>query len=386
MTFNLDMKTVFASLVVGHLFTVILISAYRNKHTDDKAANTFYMSKWVQSLAWGLLIFRSLLPDVISISVANSILLTGAALETFSLLMLQVHVGKRLLRLYLAYTLAAIAGFNLIFIVHNVESVRIAYASLATAGFIVYPAYRMITAPKASRLQTTMGYLYMSVVIGLAGRAFTALQMERAMSLFSPSIYQTLSFLSLYLIMILGNTGFILLSKQRADERLLYLANYDDLTGVLNRRGFMEQAEQAIARLTNRQPVTFILFDIDHYKLINDTHGHDIGDKVLKEITHVFDSELKDTGIFGRYGGDEFAILLPGMGEAESDEITKRLRMRLEQAYPLQAAVKYTVSMGVVTVEAEPRTGLDRLYQLSDEVLYEAKRKGRNCVARASVS
>lgn len=387
MKVNLDMTTVFISIVIGNLFTVILVSAYRHKHMKDIAVNWFFVSRCLQSIAWGTLIFRDILPGGVAIPLVNSILFVGSAFETIALIRVQDAFTRKVKRFYFWLTLLFIAGFTGIYYFYNYENIRIVYASLCTAALIVYPAYGMITKRSASTLMRTMGWFYGIVALSLVGRAVMTIDAFGMMSLFYPGIYQSLQFISLYFIMILGNTGFILLSKERADDSLIRLASYDDLTEVLNRRTFIQQAEFEIKQLAGRgQPVSFILFDIDEYKTINDTFGHDVGDQVLKYMSKLVQGNLGTKGFLGRYGGDEFAILLPGLHETEAEKIAEQLRMSISGARSTGFSLQFTVSMGLVTVVASPDTRVSRLYQLSDQALYEAKRGGRNRVVRSKSS
>ncbi|USB33051.1 GGDEF domain-containing protein [Paenibacillus sp. YPG26] len=373
------MTTVFISIVIGNLFTVILVSAYRHKHMKDIAVNWFFVSRCLQSLAWGTLIFRNFLPGGVSIPLMNSILFVGSAFEAIALLLVQGAFSRRVKKFYFWLTLLYIVGFTGIYYFYNHENVRIVYASLCTSALIVYPAYGMITKRSASTLMRMMGWFYGVVALSLVGRAVMTIDRFGMMSLFYPGIYQNLQFISLYFIMILGNTGFILLSKERADDSLIRLASYDDLTEVLNRRTFIQQAEAEIKQLAGKsEPVSFILFDIDEYKTINDTYGHDVGDQVLKYMSKLVQDNLGTRGFLGRYGGDEFAILLPGHQGIEAEKIAEQLRTSISRSRLTGFSLKFTVSMGLVTVRATADTRVNRLYLLSDQALYEAKRGGRN--------
>lgn len=383
MILSLDMKTAFISVVLGHLFTVILISAYRYGHKKDKLINTFYVSKWLEVAGWGLVIFRGGIPEYISLGIVNSLLFAGSAVETVALSMVMHAYNRRVKRRYIVFTIFSIVGFNALVLLGVSESTRIAFASLCTGMFLVYPVYRMITGSYSSMLKRLMGYLYGIVVIGLFGRAAMSLFTEQSVGFFTPNLYQALSFLSLYLIMILENTGFILLYKEQADERLIRMATWDDLTGTLNRRTFIEKAEGLLTSLSrSRSAVSFILFDIDHYKNINDTYGHITGDRVLAGMSGLIKEKLNDGDLFGRFGGDEFAILLPGTNEEQSGEAAERLRLAVEHMRVPAIPVSFTISMGIITLDRWMEPGVNKLYKWCDQALYEAKRRGRNCVVR----
>ncbi len=386
MIFNLDMKTIFISLVFGHIFTVILISAYRKHTTADRSFNAFFLAKILQAICWALLIVRGVLPELLSIVLANTLLFVAAGLETSALLILQQVFTKRLKRLYIIGTMLCIAGFILIYELGVSEATRIVYASVGTALFLIYPVYYMSTDRKASTLKRLMGVLYGIVSLSLLLRAGAALQLGNQVGLFTAGMYQSFSFIALYMIMILGNTGYVLLSKEKADAELLHIASYDEMTGVLNRRTFMVESRNMIHQLAMRQSqVSFILFDIDSYKTINDTYGHFTGDRVLQDMADRLKERLTElTGehyIFGRYGGDEFAVLLPDTDEVKAGRIAEQLRVTVAHSDSHVLPVPYTISLGVVSVPAQRNIQLNTLYELSDHALYNAKRAGKNQVA-----
>jgi diguanylate cyclase (GGDEF)-like protein len=155
----------------------------------------------------------------------------------------------------------------------------------------------------------------------------------------------------------------------------------DPLTGLLNRSGlesrFEEVREQA--RLLDK-PVCLLTCDLDEFKRINDTYGHDRGDQVLRDATYEMRKALRSFELFYRLGGEEFVVLLPGMDAAGGIEVAERLRAAVEGSQP--AGVAITLSVGVAA-----RTGAairyDELYRRSDRALYAAKAAGRNRVAVA---
>ena len=386
MDFNLDMKTVFMSLIFGHIFTVILITAYRRSSVKDRSVNIFILAKWLQAIAWAMLIFRSAMPEIMSIVLANTLLFIGAAMETAALLILQQVFTRRARRWHFLYMIICVVGFAVIYMVGVSESTRIVYASIGTTVFLIYPVYRMTREPQASPLKRLVGYLYGVVAISLVSRAVAALQLGAHAGLFTVGLYQTFSFIALYLIMILGNIGFVLLSKEQADADLLRMASYDEMTGVFNRRTFIVQSRNHIHKLARQgKQVSFILFDVDAYKTINDTYGHFTGDRVLMDMANRVKECLSrfpaENYLFGRYGGDEFAVLLSDTDEREAAEWAEALRRTIADNLSDILPVAYTISLGVVTVRAAADIQLDTLYVLSDQALYKAKRAGRNRVA-----
>ncbi len=174
------------------------------------------------------------------------------------------------------------------------------------------------------------------------------------------------------------------LETVRSDkERYRWLATTDSLTGCLNRRALSEGMERELDR--NRRynaELSILLIDLDHFKDINDTRGHLVGDEVLKQIGRLLHQELRTVDIAARYGGEEFVIVLPETGLEGATAFAERLRERVGRhnfggdSDPLRV----TISIGVASVPGNWAATADSLIALADEALYRAKNEGRNLV------
>ncbi|WP_051507397.1 GGDEF domain-containing protein [Saccharibacillus sacchari] len=322
------------------------------------------------------MLLKGSLGDLAVISLSNTFLFLGTAFESAALLRLQGVLTPRTRKMGIIVMLTAILLFNLVLFFYNGEGLRIAIASTFCALLIAPPALRLLLQRKAPALRRLMGGLYTFLAAALAIRASAALLAEGPAALLAATVSQNLFSISAYMTMMLANTGFVLLAKQKSDDELFRLASVDDLTQIWNRRTFIYKAEAVLDQYAKRRlPVSFLLFDIDGFKSINDTYGHDIGDRVLREMSAVVSKQLGPHDLFGRYGGDEFAILLPGASRAESTLLAERIRVAAEGSY--------TLSIGALTFVPEHRSDLDRIYKCCDMALYEAKRAGRNRIQRA---
>ncbi len=167
---------------------------------------------------------------------------------------------------------------------------------------------------------------------------------------------------------------------QEALRREQFLARTDSLTGIFNRRHFFDLAEQefAIAKRYH-QVISIIIFDIDHFKQVNDTFGHQVGDEVLQSVARIARENLRQADIFARHGGEEFIILLANSNAKESKVVTERIREDIA-AYHLdteRGRVNVTISIGIAELSPDVDT-IDHLVKYADQALYKAKEQGRN--------
>lgn len=167
------------------------------------------------------------------------------------------------------------------------------------------------------------------------------------------------------------------------------LSMTDVLTGLHNRRHFMQTAQRELD-LAQRHglPMALLILDIDHFKRVNDQHGHDVGDQVLVEVGRRCAQVLRATDLLARWGGEEFMVLLPNTGYEQVHQLAERMRETVAysaQLYAAQGAVKVTISIGVAGTVPQQPTTLDTLVQQADRALYDAKRAGRNQVWPARV-
>ncbi|WP_305782307.1 diguanylate cyclase [Symbioplanes lichenis] len=178
----------------------------------------------------------------------------------------------------------------------------------------------------------------------------------------------------------LVSQGMVAYDNARMFTRINELATTDSLTGVANRRRFFELAErQLVAALDGRRPVTALMLDIDHFKKINDTYGHQAGDDVIKEVAERVVACVPPDGIVARYGGEEFAVLLPGVAD-DGPAIAEKVRAAIAgtEVDTRIGDIPVTVSVGLSVLRADDTP--DALLARADAGLYEAKQAGRNRV------
>jgi diguanylate cyclase (GGDEF)-like protein len=168
----------------------------------------------------------------------------------------------------------------------------------------------------------------------------------------------------------------------RLYAELLEISVQDELTSVLNRRGLMQRGKNELSHGRRlKYQVGILMFDLDNFKNINDTYGHAVGDQVLRAVAQACKGKIRDIDIFGRYGGDEFVIILPGCNLETACQVGARLRESVEQTgFPTNAGILHiTISVGVVVGNPDELED-EVLYHKADLALYAAKQAGKNTI------
>lgn len=153
----------------------------------------------------------------------------------------------------------------------------------------------------------------------------------------------------------------------------------DSMTNLLNRRGFVERADKLMQN-EEEAPLSLLLIDIDHFKSVNDTYGHPVGDSVIKGLGMIILKAAGSSAVCARLGGEEFVVLVPRTNLAAATQLADKIRMAIREARFAGVPVSYEVTASIGVTTAKPHYTLDRLLLISDEALYRAKRAGRDRV------
>ena len=205
--------------------------------------------------------------------------------------------------------------------------------------------------------------------------------------LLTPGPLQSVSLMGSMITVLLNSLGIIGMVKERADAHHRILALRDALTGVANRRAILGELErQLLAAHRCRKPLRLLLLDIDYFKRINDSHGHLVGDEVLKHLAQLILSQLRPTDTLGRYGGEEFLVVLPRTPPAQARVIAEYLCQHVRQTVltlPM-AQLNITTSIGMAGLVPPFEGTTEGLIHRADEALYRAKAAGRDRVMQAN--
>ena len=259
------------------------------------------------------------------------------------------------------------------------DSARVVVSSIIIASYAVLTASelqreRRRTRSKAPQLVLPLlhGLIFLSPILTTSVFAGEPMDHVRWFPLFT-----------LLMLLYVVGTAFIVMvmTKEHSVQLHKTAAMTDPMTGLFNRRGFAEAAEQLIAAQRRaRQPVTVMMFDLDHFKSINDRFGHDVGDDALKVFAATASGNMRANDVIGRLGGEEFAAILPGGGETAMI-VGERVRAAF-QAKGIEISghmLNATVSIGAIESPAET-ANVSAMLTRADEALYAAKKLGRNRV------
>ena len=375
----IDICTFMLVLAIGNIAFAMLMAAYARSGSDIAAMGVWKQAKLVQGIAHLLGFLRPDFQWVGLIVAANTLLVLGLMLEVAAYC---TFFGcPRWKRSLYTCTLLALGVFHVARFGGVPPSDLFALMSLivaAQSGTITYMLLRRRSA--ASPLQRIIGWNNLVFFIALSLRAAGAL--IGGGGVFAPSPLQTVTFVLGYLLLIVNGFGFLLLCKESDDRQMALLATIDSLTGLVNRRAFFERTDSArLLAARTRGPISLMMLDLDHFKSINDRHGHAAGDEALCSFAATAQASLREHDIMGRLGGEEFALVLPGTDLAGAILAAERLRAAVEQAGLArnEGAQAMTVSIGVVLIG--PDEHINAALARADHALYAAKSAGRNRVA-----
>lgn len=234
-------------------------------------------------------------------------------------------------------------------------------------------------------LALALALLLLRIMVASSGVAHTIVSLTQS------NLIQTISFLGSLVALLLLSIGFVLMSKDRADDLNRTLAIQDDLTGLANRRRMNEVLKNEWARSRrSEQPLTVALIDIDFFKAYNDHYGHQSGDACLRRIAQTLQASTKRAGdLAARYGGEEFLLIWPNTDAASGFDLAESVRKSVEALKLPHAhapAGHVTISVGVASQENDCFADTVAMLQAADEALYTAKHAGRNQAHMASAS
>jgi len=392
LSWSLDIRSLTVDLTsVSAVLSIILFLIWRSRKTYPgfglwTAGNGLYAAGFM------LIALRGMIPNILSITLANIFLLSAAVLFLEGVRRFRGISGRPISTISLV-VLPVLLVTYFTFVTDDTTMRVVVYSAFyaVIAGLVAWELFRNARLEQRFSLWFT-GSLFAMHALFMVFRVVLTFLNPGPHDLLAPNLIQTLTFLISLLLGIAWTFGFVMLNSERlevdlknAQVELQRLAETDFLTGIANNRRFFEDGEREIQRARRYgHTLVALMLDLDHFKKVNDTHGHAAGDKVLVAMTDTFRHLLRDIDVFGRLGGEEFAILLPETDLAGGRATAERLRTAIAETQ-IDAGhriLKITISIGVALLSPDD-AGLDSVLKRADDAMYEAKRHGRNRVVAA---
>ena len=380
---TLHLPTLMLALMLGFLLLTLQLGISQQGVRARPELRRWNLGSWAFLAGLLCLVARKVLWLEVSIVLGNALLCLGivAYVQAIWLLLLDRPAPRAI------WALQPLVWVALVLMLDLPLNRRTAVVSLIYAALIVpavwviarhgWRAERSLRAVALSMAAAALAFLLRAVHAWLTPDDYT--------DLLQASLGQGLTFLMAFICLIAAGFGFVLAVFERVAGQMEEMATHDGLTGCWNRITTDTLLEHELLRARRAgSVVAFVLLDLDHFKQVNDQHGHRTGDKVLRGFADTVRGRLRASDVFGRTGGEEFGLMLPDTDAAGARWLVEDIRRAVEALVFSGAEgrpVSVTVSAGLAVTDPQSRVSGDRLYGYADQALYEAKRAGRNRVA-----
>jgi diguanylate cyclase (GGDEF)-like protein len=387
----IDLRT---AVLIASLMSVLMAGVLYGAHLSFprsvgglKAWAVASVSMMAAALGFSL---RGIVPDALSIVAANVFFALGYALMWSGTR--QLLGARGLPRRWVAGALLVLAALlgTWTYLAPNFGARSILMAGIASVFYVGQAA--MVWRARRSAVDVVYVALMLLAFLTTLSRVLAGLMPAGAATgIFSPTGVQSVYITAFSVLSLMHAMTFFLMATRHLQRELLAMARTDPLTGALNRRALMERAE-GIVEIARRKghDIALMLCDLDRFKGINDTHGHEAGDRVLCHFSSLVKGQKRRSDLFARLGGEEFVLLLPEADQAEAIASAQRLHATLN-AGPTDGVPGYTTSIGISHLPADALRGdepadaiIASLLRQADAALYQAKHNGRNRIEWAA--
>lgn len=377
----IDPRTfLFIANLLGLLCALVLWVQARSFPGEIEGLSDWAKAVVLIAFASGLASLRGYLPSILTVIASSALFLFG---QLMMIVGLQRYCGRS------ATWRPALDAIGAILIVvvwltygsqhYQGRLFVMALAHIAFSALGTYLAWQ--APPRGFGNRFLSGFFLLGLLVAIWRIATLPSAVDQTDDIFDHSLIQQV-YLGFFSLGVLGlSIGFILLANERLRVELEFMASRDPMTGALNRRAFFSRAEVEWARSTRSgRPLAAITSDIDFFKKVNDTHGHHVGDLVIKDFCQRAGQLLRLPDVLARFGGEEFVILLPDTGLADARQVAERIRKEVQKPRARNLPA-YTVSLGVAALGgAGKAASIEALLAEADAKLYQAKEGGRNRV------
>jgi diguanylate cyclase (GGDEF)-like protein len=335
-------------------------------------------------VAVGLLLrlFIGRLPDFVSTILSSALILTGPGLFYIAL---GQFTGQTYSKGTVIGVITALLSLLLYFTYwnNNIE-MRMVTLSLGAAALILILIYQLLRTRKTSLRFSADLMLISFLIYGIFLILRTILiALYPPQDSFSNTPIQSATYLLLFVISFFWSTGFIIMVSQRLRNDLMEMATIDVLTRIPNRRATQAFLERELSRVQrNQSEFSILMIDIDNFKQVNDRWGHSVGDYVLTKTASVFQSMIRKQDWVGRWGGEEFLMIMPG--RCDTELLAERVRREIARTEYRSGAASFAITISIGIACAKPADEIDQILKNADRALYRAKLT-KNTVSTASM-
>jgi diguanylate cyclase (GGDEF)-like protein len=379
-----DTRTAMIASVVNVAMLGVLALWLSGRGPSTRSIRSWGVALLVFGIGLASLALRGAIPAFFSIALANTLVIGAVALGLRSL---RGFVGVPPSDPVSWVLVATVFAINVAYARPEIDyKLRVVTLSVGMAILFARGAL-LLHASVPTHARRSFGFT--EIVLWLCGAMMLAravlVLFERSVDLMEPTLPHVGIFLLAGAFATAATFGFMWMANEGLQGELEHLAAYDPLTQVLNRRAFLAQFEREVSR-SKRERTAFSLaiFDLDRFKRINDAYGHPAGDRALQSVVATMRAGLRKHDVVGRYGGEEFALLMPNTANDTARQVAERIRADIERrGFEVDSRrITLTVSGGLATY---PLNGedWDALLTAADNALYDAKTAGRNRVVAA---
>lgn len=385
---GLDIRTLLVgiALILGTL-AVVQLFAFASRRSE-RALLLWGAGNLVCTIGVILVVLRGSIPDLLSIVAANSMIIAGLLIYWSGM---RVEAGQRPLpAVVVAFAVVTVLLLGVPSPVSESLVARIAVVSAAIAAISTLIGLAAWRSDPSGESMVARGVtaIFVAHAAVFVYRIVAVVPPSPIKDFLLPNDLQALILVASSALLLAGNVGALLMVNDRLHRAVTHAAAHDWLTGTLNREALQETAERLIgrARLAG-ETIGVLLIDLDHFKRINDTFGHPAGDQVLRRVADALAGALRPNDLIGRFGGEEFCVVLPGADVDRAEEIANRLReaVRAVEPYDPAAPIHITISAGA-TIVGPDEADLDAAVRRADVALYRAKHLGRDRVVPEPVA
>lgn len=365
---------------IGNLAVVLFMMVYRKNHLNR--INTMHLfSQTMFALAFStfsLSYMETPLATILTL-IGNLSMISGSLGILLTIFVFTETYNSPKFRSVMSF--GAIAGaFTVLWtFVPDTSIYRIAVVTFSVAVAMFLSGLSLYKNTQSTALQRLISLSFFFVSAAHFYRGLEIFDFSSIYVIEIPSLGNSLIMFSMFIYLIVSGSGIVMMFKESSDYDLYQLATYDHLTGTLNRNIFVDQAQTAILSAQSETYIGLVMVDIDRFKQINDEYGHHSGDELLQKFASILLKEINPNELIGRYGGDEFIMLL--LGETPDMLYAKCERLRIAVQSASKDRIRITGSFGAAIRLNPSITDFDELSRIADEALYHSKSAGKNQVS-----